>query len=337
MTWRVSDQKFISDDAQSASVIHIALSTYGEVHRRVFDRPGSNWRGALIKSKMEEMEAEAATWPIIPGFEDVSSRAFNAKYGSIIDGVLTADDFTPLRLPNTCRALFKALVRLAAISQRQTQFSTGIIITGYGRENLYPKLVELTIDGGCLDRVRYFEVAKADVKDDPDGAIVIPFAQDDTINSFVRGIDEKFVLFNSGFFAHSMELIVAEVLKEHTTLNREERIVAERLVGERMNEAFEDFQSEIQDFANEEFERPMLEVLRTAPKETLAELAESLVSITSLRQRVSGELETVGGPVDVALISKGEGFIWIKRKHYFDKELNPHFVRNYFREVEHAD
>lgn len=74
-------------------------------------------------------------------------------------------------------------------------------------------------------------------------------------------------------------------------------------------------------------------MLRTAPKEVLAELAESLVSITSLRQRVSGDLETVGGPVDVALISKGEGFIWIKRKHYFDTELNPHYTTNYFRKV----
>jgi len=52
-----------------------------------------------------------------------------------------------------------------------------------------------------------------------------------------------------------------------------------------------------------------------------------------LRQRVSGDLETVGGPVDVALISKGEGFIWIKRKHYFDTELNPHYTTNYFRKV----
>ena len=71
-------------------------------------------------------------------------------------------------------------------------------------------------------------------------------------------------------------------------------------------------------FPNPNFEDSILDVLRTAPKETLAELANSLVSITSLRQRVSGELETVGGPVDVALIFKGEGFIWIKRKYDFD-------------------
>jgi hypothetical protein len=27
----------------------------------------------------------------------------------------------------------------------------------------------------------------------------------------------------------------------------------------------------------------------------------------------------------VAVISKNDGFIWIKRKHYFDPKLNPRF------------
>jgi hypothetical protein len=43
--------------------------------------------------------------------------------------------------------------------------------------------------------------------------------------------------------------------------------------------------------------------------------------------------ETVGGPVDVAIISKYDGFIWIKRKHYFDKKQNPFFRQKYFKEV----
>ena len=48
------------------------------------------------------------------------------------------------------------------------------------------------------------------------------------------------------------------------------------------------------------------------------------------------DAETVGGPIDVAVISKADGFIWIKRKHYFSKELNPHFVANYFRDYSDA-
>jgi len=55
-------------------------------------------------------------------------------------------------------------------------------------------------------------------------------------------------------------------------------------------------------------------------------------SLTSFKKKVSMEQETVGGPIDVAVISKGDGFIWIKRKHYFKPELNQQFFANYYRE-----
>lgn len=61
-------------------------------------------------------------------------------------------------------------------------------------------------------------------------------------------------------------------------------------------------------------------------------MAESLVNLTSFKRKISLDAETVGGPIDVAVISKGDGFIWIKRKHYFKPELNPGFFANYFRE-----
>jgi len=62
-------------------------------------------------------------------------------------------------------------------------------------------------------------------------------------------------------------------------------------------------------------------------------MAESLVSLTSFKRKVTMESETVGGPIDVAVISKGDGFIWIKRKHYFKPELNPQFFASYYKEV----
>ena len=61
-------------------------------------------------------------------------------------------------------------------------------------------------------------------------------------------------------------------------------------------------------------------------------MAETLVHLTLFKQRVSSNVnETVGGPIDVAIISKGDGFIWIKRKHYFKPDLNPTFITNYLK------
>jgi len=78
----------------------------------------------------------------------------------------------------------------------------------------------------------------------------------------------------------------------------------------------------------------VLNVVSILPKDELAFMAESLVKLTSFKRRVTMETETVGGPIDVAVISKGDGFIWIKRKHYFKSSENPQFFINYSWEIE---
>ncbi|MCP4196209.1 MAG: hypothetical protein GY762_03585 [Proteobacteria bacterium] len=72
-----------------------------------------------------------------------------------------------------------------------------------------------------------------------------------------------------------------------------------------------------------------MEVVSTLPKDELAATAEALVNLTKFKRRVSNEQETVGGPIDVAVITKGDGFVWIKHKHYFKADLNPRFMSKY--------
>ena len=58
------------------------------------------------------------------------------------------------------------------------------------------------------------------------------------------------------------------------------------------------------------------------PKEELALIAETLVNITSFKGKISFAMETVGGPIDVLLITKGDGPVWVKRKNYFNPDIN---------------
>lgn len=70
---------------------------------------------------------------------------------------------------------------------------------------------------------------------------------------------------------------------------------------------------------------PINQAVSALPKEEMALLAEALVDLTSLKRKVDSQLQSVGGPVDVAVISKGDGFIWMKRKHYFEGAKNHDF------------
>lgn len=58
------------------------------------------------------------------------------------------------------------------------------------------------------------------------------------------------------------------------------------------------------------------------PIKDAIDLAEFLVDVTIKCTRFSGGLQLVGGPVELATITKHEGFKWIHRKHYYSQSLN---------------
>ncbi len=79
---------------------------------------------------------------------------------------------------------------------------------------------------------------------------------------------------------------------------------------------------------------PLLSVLQSLSVQEMAHLAESLLGLESLKERVTSSSETVGGPIDVCAISKEEGLVWIKRKHYFDASLNMRYAARLNRSFE---
>jgi len=59
------------------------------------------------------------------------------------------------------------------------------------------------------------------------------------------------------------------------------------------------------------------------PIQDAIDLAEFLVDVTERFSRYTPGAATVGGPIEIAAITKHEGFKWVKRKHYFNDDLNP--------------
>ena len=62
-------------------------------------------------------------------------------------------------------------------------------------------------------------------------------------------------------------------------------------------------------------------------------MAESLVSLTSVKRKMSLNLETVGGRLTLLSFQRGMDLFGSRGKHYFKPELNPHFTRNYLRDA----
>lgn len=59
------------------------------------------------------------------------------------------------------------------------------------------------------------------------------------------------------------------------------------------------------------------------PIQDAIDLAEFLADLTARFSRFSPGAATVGGPIEVAAITKHEGFKWVRRKYYYRHDLNP--------------
>ncbi|HYU24003.1 MAG TPA: hypothetical protein VEO74_02285, partial [Thermoanaerobaculia bacterium] len=69
-------------------------------------------------------------------------------------------------------------------------------------------------------------------------------------------------------------------------------------------------------------------VVPPMPIQDAIDLAEFLVDATIKYKRFDIGHQTVGGPIEVAAITKHEQFKWVRRKHYYQSDLNPSVIHN---------
>ena len=206
---------------------------------------------------------------------------------------------------------------------------TGIVVAGFGSDEIFPTLVSFELEGVVAGGLKLRRTASCDISRNGTRAFVQPFAQKDMVERFLYGLDEGIQNEILRFCETSVSSISQNIFEkltfggdaEELQLRKQTHAAEQAFVKALREKAF----GAIEEQARGEIEG-MVEFM---PKPELARMAEALVELTSIKRKVSVGVETVGGPVDVALISKSDGFVWVKRKHYFPPELN----RRYFERL----
>jgi hypothetical protein len=67
-------------------------------------------------------------------------------------------------------------------------------------------------------------------------------------------------------------------------------------------------------------------IIAPMPIKDAIDVAEFLVDTTINFSKFIPGAPSVGGPIDIAAITKHEGFKWIKRKHYYNNDINPFII-----------
>ena len=213
-----------------------------------------------------------------------------------------------------------------------TSFNTGLVFVGYGEDEIYPSLYPINISLAIDSRLRYYwdDDNIAQITEHGHGAVIVPFAQIDVTQTIIRGINPTFqdIIYNViDKSIKSFSGVITNILDK----NKSTITVSTAVKNLDLNTIIRDITVQINKQMRETYTDPLMNTIVSLDKEDMANMAESFISLTSLVRRMQPGEETVGGPVDVAVISKGDGFVWINRKHYFKPELNSAFFNNYFK------
>lgn len=206
-------------------------------------------------------------------------------------------------------------------------FDSGIVFAGFGEKDYMPRLLSFKIECMLGNKLRIATEHENDVTHE-NSACVVPFAQQEMVHTFMRGADPKLIDFMRNTTNKTLKGALKEIGEVINTSNprlaKKVNPIIEKAAEELLGEMFSSWEERQRDYW-----MPVIDIVNALPKDELASMAEALVNLTKFRRRVSTDRETVGGPIDVVVITKGDGFIWVNRKHYFEPDLNPRAMANY--------
>jgi hypothetical protein len=220
--------------------------------------------------------------------------------------------------------IFYELVNMEFIFERHS----GLVFIGFGDDEIYPSS-QLVLLGTLIadkPRLRFYEANE--IIPGKLNSNILPYVQGDVTTAVLTGVDPNYKKEVKDSIKSAFDTISTEIANELNDPARAQQIATV------IDATATQLSRKLDDYQFNTITGPLLEILAHMGKEDMSELAESLVNITSLKRKFTSSDssdESVGGPVDVAIITKGDGFIWMKRKQYFNINDNKGFVDKYYK------
>lgn len=203
--------------------------------------------------------------------------------------------------------------------------ASGLVVAGFGQEEYFPKICHTEIGGRVLGTLLADPLQIKSITLTEPGHLET-FAQDEMAWGFLSGINGKVRNSIIGYWSEWVDSSFSEAKEslesQLPNLSKDDTKTASTLFHRAIHNHYREFLSRMQDEQETLYIEPMWQSIASLPKGELGVLAESMVNLTSLKQRVSiYDVQTVGGEIDVALISRGDGFVWLKRKNQYSPQL----------------
>ena len=265
---------------------------------------------------------------VCPQFKDYSQAQFNDYSKEIFDEFIAEysyDDDDPFKggmYPRSVmialrEPLEEALMTRLSTRRDDDEDHAELVFSGYGNQQAYPSLVSAIVCEGFDGRVNY-HVRPEDVIciSDERPAAICPFAQKDVIRSILRGIHRDYGRELSDATNNSFSPFGNEFFNPCEDDNIDYFDFVDKLGEVKTDDLSRNFFRQINRLLDRNLQK-WEKALEDYDLQSMAALAESLIDLTGFHRILTFQQEGVGGPVDLAVIYKTDGFTWLNRKSWY--------------------
>ena len=176
------------------------------------------------------------------------------------------------------------------------------------KNDAFPKMIIIDIYAVVNGELKFS--IKDKYEESNSNAKIQPLAQTDVIMTFCKGISDYYI----NEIPKKVDKMISNKIQNLQSNFTPKQI---DIIQNSLKECKEEIYNSIINETTKNNINHLLTSVLSIQLSEMALLAENLVNITSLKRAFSldGNQQTVGGPTDVAIISKVDGFTWIKNKN----------------------
>lgn len=243
------------------------------------------------------------------GMGEQVRRRYRSEIEQLLESLLASikTEHPGLTVSEATRERLREVAVLSVTKDAFFEHYTGVVFAGFGAREKFPSMRSYLSSSVILGVLKRKQDRRADMSADG-GPVVQPFAQDRMIRTFLTGVDPYLRMFMYGETLKLSMNIVTDLIGRAPGLSDQQRQSLFRDYSENnMGYALKEFFKSIDAYQYQVHTYPIYRAIGSLPKRELGETAASLIKLNSFQQKVMHAIETVGGPIDVAVITRNGG------------------------------
>ena len=182
---------------------------------------------------------------------------------------------------------------------------TFLVFAGYGEDEHYPSICQYEVIGICKSRLQWQLYNSATISDEQESNILTS-GQSDIIDAIELGIQNDRI----GAIRKKFQNLIDDLLTQNMLYDSLKNKID-----------YPAIRQEVADLISESEREHLLkhlEAIKHFDLQKMACLAENLIKATEIHRKITFRQEEVGGLIDLAVITREDGFQWLNRKSWYE-------------------